>query len=260
MRDIATGKDIGKPIESTDGSAVWAADSKSLFYVERDDNQRPKRVKYHVLGTDPANDPVVYEEKDDGMFIGVGETQSGEYIVIASNDQVTSEYYIIPSAAPTTPPKLFAPRVTDQEYDIDHHGDHFYIRTNKDGAVDYKIMRTPVDKTARENWTDVVPYQEGTMISSMTTYKDYLVRSERKDARPRIVISDYKGNEREIDFADPAYSVDYSGGREFDTDTLRIYYESPAQPYQVIDVSMASGERTVKKAVSYTHLTLPTKA
>ncbi|MGV6801706.1 MAG: S9 family peptidase [bacterium] len=247
VRDIATGQDIGEAIPSTDGSVVWAADSKSFFYTERDDNQRPKWIKYHVLGTDPAQDKVVYEEADDGMFIGLGKTQSGKYILIYSGDQVTTEYQIIPADTPDSDPVIFNPREVGHEYHIDHHGDWFYIRTNTDGAVDFKIMKTPVTATSRENWVDVIPYEEGTMISSMTTFKDYLVRSERKDARPRIVISDYAGNESEIKFDQPAYSASYGSGREYATDTLRVYYESPSQPEQIFDYNMKTGERVLRK-------------
>jgi oligopeptidase B len=247
VRNIETGEDIGQPIESTDGGAVWAADSQSFFYIERDENQRPKRVKHHVLGSDPADDRLVYEEADDGMFLGLGKTLSGSFIQVYIGDQVTSEYRLIPADDPTAEPVVFAPRVENQEYYVDHHDDWFYIRTNKDGAVDFKIMRTPVGNTARENWEDVVPYEEGTMISAVSTFKDYMVRSERKDARPRIVISDYDGNEQEIAFDQPAYAVFYSDGAEYETDTVRIYYESPSQPEQTFDYNMSSGERTLLK-------------
>ena len=247
LRNIATGRDIGKPIESTDGRVVWAADSKSFYYVESDDNHRPKRVRHHVLGSDPATDRLVYEEENDGMFLAIGKTQSGKYLTIFSGDQVTSEYQLVPAENPTAKPVIFHPRETAHEYHIDHHGDWFYIRTNIDNAVDFKIMRTPVGKTARQNWKDVVPYEAGTMISDMTTYKNYYVRSERKNARPRIVISNYDGNEKEIGFDQPAYSVGYAPGREYDTDTVRIFYESPSQPEQTFDYNMKTGKRTLRK-------------
>ncbi len=247
VRDVATGEDIGEPIESTDGDAIWAADSKSFFYIERDDNQRPKRIKHHFLGTSPAEDRLVYEEADDGMFLSVGKTTSAAYIIIYAGDQVTNEYQLIPANDPTAKPVIFAPRVVDQEYYIDHHDDWFFIRTNKDGAVDFKIMKTPVAATARENWEDVVPYEVGTMISGLTTFKDYMVRSERKDARPRIVIADYDGHEREITFDEAAYSVYFSDGREYDTVTLRYDYESMSRPAETVDYNMATGARTVRK-------------
>jgi len=247
VRDIATGKDVGKPIENTGGSAVWATDSKSFFYIERDENQRPKRIKHHVLDDDPADDRVVYEEADDGMFLGIGKTQSSEYVLIYSGDQITSEYQLIPANNPSAAPVMFEPRAIGHEYHVDHHGDHFYIRTNTDDAVDFKVMRTPVGTTARKNWEDVIAYENGTMISSFATYDDYFVRSERKNARSRIVISDYDGKEREINFDQPAYSVSFSSGREYDTDIVRIFYESPSQPTQTFDYNMKTGERELRK-------------
>ncbi len=247
VRDIKTRKDIGQPIENTGGGVVWAADSKSFYYVERDDNQRPKRIKHHNLGTDPGTDRIVYEEADDGMFIGIGKTQSGKYIVIYAGNGSTSEFQYVPADNPSAPPKMFQARQTGHEYYVQHHGDWFYIRTNTDGAVDFKIMRTPVGATARENWKDVVPYEAGTMISSITTYKNYLVRSERKDAKPRIVISDYAGNERDIVFDQPAYGASYSSGREYDTEILRVNYESPSQPDQTFDYNMKDGTRVLRK-------------
>ena len=247
VRDVETGEDIGKPIESTDGDAVWAADSKSFFYIVRDDNQRPKWVKHHVLGTEPSEDRLVYEENDSGMFLGLGKSTSGKYIYLYIGDQVTSEWRLLPSDTPSADFTVFAPRSENQEYYIDHHEDWFFIRTNKDHAVDFKIMKTPVGETARENWVDVVPYEEGTMISSLTTFKNFMVRSERKDARPRIVISDYSGNEQEITFDEPAYSVGYSSGREYDTDILRYYYDSMSRPVETVDYNMTTGERDVRK-------------
>ena len=247
VRDAATGEQMADEITSTGGEVVWDKNSQGFFYVERDDNQRPKRVWYHALGDAQDDDTLVYEEEDNAFFLGVDKTQSGDYILLYSGDQITTEFQVIPADDPTARPVMFAPRIQGQEYYPDHHGDYFYIRTNEGDAVDFKIVRTPVDATARENWEVVVPAEDGVMISGMTTYADYLVREERRDARPAIVIADYDGNESEIVFDQPAFDVSYSDGREYDTDTLRVYYESPSQPQQTFDVNMASGERTLRK-------------
>jgi len=247
VRNAATGEEFSDEIPSTDGGVVWAADSQSFFYIERDDNQRPKRVKHHVLGTDAADDRLVYEEQDNAFFLGLGKSQSGDYILIYIGDQITTEWYTVPADDPTAEPALFAPRQQGEEYYPDHHGDWWYVRTNGGDAVDFKIVRTPVGETARENWETVVPYEKGTLISSMTTFADYLVWSERSDAKPAIVISDYDGNQQTIEFDQPAFAAGYSSGREYDTDTLRIRYESPSQPEQTFDYNMASGERELRK-------------
>ncbi len=247
VRNLETGEEFPETIPSTDGGVVWAADSKSFFYVERDEFQRPKRVKHHTLGTDPSEDRLVYEEEDDAMFLGIDETSSEAFVVIGVGNGVTSEAYVIPKDAPDSAPRLIAPRIKDQLYDIDHRGEHFYIHTNADDAVDFKIVRAPVGAPGRENWEDWLPYQAGVYVSGMITFKDFLVRAERADAVPRIVISDYDGNAHAISVDQDAYSLGLGGWGEFDTEWVRYSYESPSQPAQVFDYNMRTRERKHRK-------------
>ncbi|MBB4658117.1 S9 family peptidase [Parvularcula dongshanensis] len=234
-------------IGSTDGGVVWSADSKSFFYVERDDNQRPKRVKHHVLGTDPASDRLVYEEADDAMFLGIDETTSRKFMVIGVGNGVTSEARVVPLDGPEAEPRLIAERIHDQLYDVDHREGRFYIHTNADGAVDFKIVSAPEDAPGRENWTDWLPYEEGTYVTGMETYKDWLVRAERKEGKPRIVVSNYDKEGHEITFDEAAYALSLGGWGEYDTDVIRFGYESPSQPAQVFDYDMKTRERTLRK-------------
>jgi len=248
IRDIATGKDLSDVIESADGAgAVWDAHSTGFFYVERDDNQRPVRVRYHRLGDAPAKDKVVYEESDPGFFVGIGKSQSGAYVFAVSGSQITSEYRAIPADDPLSDPVLIAERENGVEYDVDHRGDEFFIRTNVDDAVDFKIVRAPVTTPGREHWTDWTPHEPGRCISAFVAYKEYFVRFERSDARPRIVVSTYDGDAHEIEFDEAAYSVGLAAGFEFDTSTLRFTYESPSTPRQTFDYDMAKQKRTLLK-------------
>ncbi|MEM9315566.1 MAG: S9 family peptidase, partial [Pseudomonadota bacterium] len=249
IRNIESGEEYDETIASTGGDATWAADSKSLYYVERDENQRPKRVMHHVLGTDPADDTLVYEEVDDSYFLFAGKSQSGEYILIGSVKGTSSEYRFLASdAAPGTEPTVIAPRLADELYSVQHHGDHFYLHTNRDDAVDFKIMRTPVDAPGRDNWVDWLGYQPGTYVVGMLTLADHMIRVERENALPRIVISDYAlENSFEIDFPEAAYNVGLDSGYEFDTATVRFTYESPTTPEQTFDYDVATRERTLRK-------------
>jgi oligopeptidase B len=249
VRVIEGGEEYEETIPSTDGSSVWAADSKSFYYVERDANQRPKRVKQHVLGTDPADDLLVYEETDDTMFLFAGKSQSGEYIFIGSAKGTTSEYrYLMADAAPGTEPKLIAPRVEDQLYYVEHHGEHFYIQTNAGDAVDFKIARAPVEAPGRENWEDWLEHRAGVYISGFIPFADRIVLLERENALPRIVVSDYGREESyEIEFDEEAYHLGLSSGYEFDTDIVRYTYESPSTPEQTFDFDMTTRERELRK-------------
>jgi len=249
VRTIATGEESAETIPSTDGSVVWAADSKSFYYIERDDNQRPKRVKHHVVGTDPADDTLVYEEPDDSYFLFVDESQSGEYILIGSAKGTSSEYRFLHADDDAgTEPRLIAPRLPDQLYYADHHGDFFYLQTNADDAVDFKIVRTPVSDPGRDNWEDWLPHEAGTYIATFVPYKDHIVRLERENALPRIVVSDYAQEEVfEIELDEAAYHLGLAPGYEFDTTTMRFTYESPSTPEQTFDFDIETRERSLRK-------------
>ena len=246
FRRIADGTELDESIPSTSGYAVWSSDSTAILYVERDDNQRPKRVKRHVLGTDPARDEVVYEESDDGMFVDVAKSQSGEYVFIEVGDQVTSEVHLMPATLEAEP-ALIAPRIEKELYSVEHHGDELYILTNAGGAVDFKIMRAPVERPGREQWTDWIAYEPGTEILRFVPYAEHYVRLERENALPRIVVSDYPGEAHEIAFEESAYDLDVQPGFEYETTLLRFVYESPAQPQQTFDYDMRTRERALRK-------------
>lgn len=249
VRIIESGEEYEESIPSTGGSSVWAADSKSLYYVERDDNQRPKRVKQHVLGTDPDDDILVYEEADDTMFLFVEKSQSGEFIFIGSAKGTTSEFrYLRADAEPGTEPVLIAPGVDDELYYVEHHGEHFYIQTNAGGAVDFKIVRAPADDPGRENWEEWLEHRAGVYVLGFIPFADRVVLLERENALPRIVVSDYAlESSFEIEFDEAAYQLGLSSGYEFDTNLVRYTYESPSTPEQTFDFDMSSRERTLRK-------------
>lgn len=249
IRTVETGEEYEETIPSTDGSVVWAADSKSFYYVERDANQRPKRVRHHIVGTPPGDDLLVYEEPDDSFFLDVDKSQSGDYILISSRKGTTSEYrYLRADAEPGEKPVLIAPRHADELYSVEHAGEHFYINTNAGDAVDFKIMRAPVARPGREHWEEWLPHEPGTYIRDFVAFKDRIVRLERENALPRIVVSDYAQDDvYEIDFDASAYDLELLPGYEFDTMTLRFAYETPATPEQVFDFDMASRERVLRK-------------
>ncbi len=247
LRDIATGTDSDEIIAETAGSYVWSNDSRSIYYAEYDDNHRPFRVRRHDLGTPQENDPIVYEEKDPGFFVGVGKTLSDRLIVIDAHDHQTSEVWLIDAKAGGEP-RLVAPRLVDREYEIEERDGLLYIRTNADGAEDYKIVTVPADNPGAEHWQDLVPHREGVLILDIALLKNHLLRLEREDGLPRIVARDLRtGNEETVRFEEEAYSIGMSTGYEFDTAVFRLSYSSPTTPNQTFDVDLDTGQRTLLK-------------
>ena len=245
VRDIETGEPVGTPIEGTYGSFEWGADSDLLYWVERDDMGRPTAVFQRDLNT--GEDVEIYREEDPGFFVGVGKTESEDYIMIETGGHTSGEVWFFPADARTPEPKLVAPRKEDEEYDVTHWNGAFYILTNADGAVDFKVMKAPIDQPGRENWEEVIPHRPGTLVLGLDAYKDHLVRLERENALPRIVIREREsGDEHTIEMDEAAYQLGLGSG-EYDSTVMRYNYESPAVPDQTYDYDMATRERVLRK-------------
>ena len=150
-RDIGAGKLLGEPVESV-SSFSWSPDSKYLFWVLRDDNGRPAKVYRRPAGGTAKDDVLIYDEPDEGFFIGVGPVSSEKWIVISVGNQETSEAWLIPASDPTAAPKVMEPRQVGVRYEVEHWGDHFVIRTNADGAVDWKLVVAEEANPGKSGW------------------------------------------------------------------------------------------------------------
>jgi oligopeptidase B len=248
VRDWADGKDRADLVEETDGGVVWAADSKAFFYVKLDDNHRPMQVWRHRLGTAQAEDILVYQEKDSGWFTHISESASGRFCVIAGGDHETSEQWLIDLADDTAKPRLVAAREEGVQYSVADRGDELFILTNADGAIDFKIVTAPLIAPERAGWRDLTPYREGVYILDFDLTAGHMVRLERANALPSIVIRDLgTGGEHAIAFDEAAYSLSTMGGYEFDTTNLRFSYSSMTTPSEIYDYDMATRERRLRK-------------
>jgi len=248
VRDLATGKDLPDRIDNTGSSLVWSADSKSFLYNVLDDNHRSLKLYRHVLGSPVEADELVYAEADKGLFVGAGETQSRRFLALRVGDHTLTEYRLIDTERPGTVPVLVAPRRAGHEYSLDHAGQRLYILTNSGGAEDFRIMTAPVEAPEEANWRELIAHKPGRLILSITAFKHHLVRIEREDGLPRIVIRRLSdGAEHAIAFDEPAYSLGFMDGFEFDTTTLRFVYSSMTTPSQTFDYDMETRARSLRK-------------
>ncbi len=248
IRDLNSGADHDDLLLNTSGGAVWAADGKSIFYTTQDENHRPLKTYRHLLGTAQSKDVLVHDEKDTGLFTGVGSTASDKYILVDIHDHDTSEVWLIDADKPEVKPRLMISRDEKIEADVEHWNDKFIIKTNRNGAEDYKIVEALISDPSPGNWTDLIPHRPGIFIVSMGVFQNWLVRLERENALPRIVIRDMKsGEEHSIAFDEEAYSLGFGEMREFETDILRFSYSSMTTPAQVFDYNMRTRERVLRK-------------
>jgi oligopeptidase B len=247
IRDLETGKDTGEVLEEVADGVVWAADSRSFYYVECDESHRPYRVRRHVLGTPQAADEIVYEEADPGFFVGVDEMLSRSHVVIEVHDHQTSEVWLIDKAEGGAP-FLVAPRLTGREYDVDERHGELFIRTNAEDAEDFKIVTASVRNAGTANWRDLVPHRPGVLILDVIVTEQHLLRLERVEGLPRIVIRDLRtGAEETVRFEEEAYALGMSVGYEFDTTSFRFSYSSPTTPSRTYEYDLVTAARVLLK-------------
>ena len=248
FKDLVTGEMLSDEIPLTTGGATWAADNKTVFYTRKDPQTlRSFQVYRHVLGTPVEDDVLVFEEKDETFSCGVYRSKSDQYLVIYTSQTLSQEYRVLRSDDPMGEWSVIQPRERDLEYGISHYGDHFYIVTNLD-AKNFRLMRTPVGATTKDNWEEVIAHRDDVFLEGIDIFKDYLVVEERKNGLNQIRIRTWDGAKDEyLSFNDPAYTAYTSSNPDFDTEILRFGYSSMTTPNSTYDHNMRTGERTLLK-------------
>lgn len=249
IKNLETGEILTERIPLTTGGATWGSDNKTLFYTRKDENTlRADRIYRHTLGDDPIKDELVYTEEDETFGTYVYKTKSRKYIVIGSYSTLTSEYRILEADKPQGEFKVFQPRERGLEYNISHYGNNWYVLTNKDKALNFKLMMTSENKTTKENWVDMISHRDDVLLEDIDIFKDFLVISERSDGLTKIRIKKWKD---EVDYYLPFSSETYTAfttqNPEFDTKILRYGYNSLNTPASIIDFNMETKEKTVLK-------------
>lgn len=249
IKNLITGDILEENIPLTTGSATWASDNKTIFYTRKDEETlRSNEIYRHTLGDNPKNDVKVYTEEDETFGTYVYKTKSKKFIVIGSYSTLTSEFQILPADNPNGTFKVFQPRTRGLEYDIAHYGNDFYIVTNKDGAKNFKLMKTPDNKTGKENWEDVIPHRKDVFLEDIEIFKDYLVISERENGLNKLNIKRWDNTANYyLPFDNETYTAGASTNPDFDSEVLRYGYSSLTTPSSTIDFNMRTKEKTVLK-------------
>ena len=245
VKDLRTGETLPDAAERV-GSVAWAADDTTLFYtVEDEQTKRQCQLWRRRLG---GGEPVVvFEEGDEAFNVGVGRTRSRAYLVLGVGSHTTSEEWILPAETPEAEWRLVAPRIPEQEYEIDHHGDLLYLRVN-DAGRNFRLVSAPVASPGRDSWTEVVPHRHDVMLEGMDFFRDHYVLWERQDGLPQIRITSLRdGRSHRVSFPEPVYSTFPSANAEWDATLYRFAYQSLVTPSSVFDYDMETRERTLLK-------------
>ncbi len=247
FKNLETGEILEDAIPLTTGSTVWANDNKTVYYVLKDDvTLRSMKIMKHVLGTPVENDEVVFYEDDETFSVFVFKTKSEDFLIIGSESTLTSEYRYLDANNPEGEFQIIQPRERGLEYSVDHAGDYFYIRTNLD-AQNFRLMRTSVNATTKENWEEVIPHRDEVYFADFDVFNDYLVVTEREEGIIRLRVMPWKGEEYYIGFDEEVYTVRSNVNLDFDTDIFRFSYTSMTTPNSIFDYNMKTKKRVLLK-------------
>jgi oligopeptidase B len=248
FKNLETGEVLPDIIPAITGNVAWANDNQTVFYSKQDpETLRSYQIYRHRLGTDPATDDLVFEETDETFFTYVFRTKSKHYMMIASVQTQSSEYRYLDANAPAGEFEVFLPRERDHEYNVDHFGDHFYVRTNW-LAKNFRLMRSPVTHTEKGLWEEVIPHREDVLLEGFEVFKDHLVLGERTKGLVQLRVRRWDGwGEHHLDFRESTYLAYISTNRELDTRVLRYGYTSMTTPTSVYDYDMETRETVLLK-------------
>ena len=245
FKNLETGEIFQDQILNTTGKAVWANDNQHIFYIRKDESLRAYQVFRHQLGTNSEDDVLIFHEKDETFDVNVFKTKSLEYIFISSSSTISDEMRFIPAENVFADWTIIQPRIDDLEYSVEHYQDEFYIITNADDALNFKIVKTKVSQPGIENWVEVIPHRKETLLEGFEIFKDYLVLEERTEGLLHIkIIDNHSGNSHYLQFSDPTYTAYIGLNLEFNTQKLRFGYTSLTKPNSTLEYDMQ--EKTTK--------------
>jgi len=247
FKNLETGEILEDAIPLTTGGATWANDNKTVYYVLKDDvTLRSMKIMKHTLGMSVEDDVVAFYEEDETFSTFIYKTKSEDYLIIGSESTLTSEYRFLDANNPGGEFKIIQPRTRELEYSVDQFGKYFYIRTNLE-AQNFRLMKTPVSATEKENWEEVIEHRNDVYFSDFDILKDYLVVSERKEGITQLRVMPWEGEEYYIDFEEEVYTVRSNVNLDFDTDVFRISYTSMTTPNSIFDFNLKTKERELLK-------------
>lgn len=248
FRDLTGERELSETIEGTIGEPIWLPGSETLLYLELNDQWRPYRVRAHTVGADPADDPVLYEEADEGFFVEVDLSQDRRYIVIETGDHETTEVRVVRAESVHGPLQVITPRRRGHEYHVDHAHDRFYVLTN-DTSINFRVVAAPDSAPGESSWEEIIPGRDDTYLHGVTPFSTFLLVEERRDAVDDVVVYPYERTPFRVAFPEDVHAAHEGENPEFDVTTVQLRYESMITPPTVFDLNVETGELTLRKQI-----------
>lgn len=247
FKDLSTGTLYSDMLTNLHSGIVWGMDNKTCFYLIADTTWRPYKLFRHTLGTSQDQDAEVYHEKDPMYWMSIERSRSDSFLILFSGSGNTHEIRYLDAYKPDGEFHVFAPRTEGIEYFVQHRGSDFYVLTNED-AMNFKVMKTPVNAPEKKNWQPVVPHDPNVMIDNYDLFANHLVLYTRRNGLQQIELMPFAtGKTAAITFDEAAYTLSGGDNPDFNNPWLRFAYSSPITPNSVYDYNMNTAERELKK-------------
>ena len=248
IRDLQTGLDLSLLLERASGSMAWTRDAQALVYVQYREDLRPGRVMLQRLDASTSGGVEIFREADPSWSASVSRSTSGAFIILSLRGAQSSEEWLLDAATPDAGFRLIAKREAGVQYFADHVGDQLIIRTNADGAEDFKLVSAPLANPQRANWRDLVPHRTGVTLFSHRCLAHHLVRVERENGVPRIVIRRHAdGSEQTAPIDAQFFRLQVSPSYDFDAQSLRYSISTPVRPNEAHEFDFARRTSTLLK-------------
>ncbi|MFM2375790.1 MAG: Protease 2 [Bacteroidota bacterium] len=248
VKDLTTGELLPDRVEKISDEIEWANDNRTVFYVRLDEEtHRPCQMFRHRLGTASDSDRLVFEEPDEAFFLSMGKSKDEKYMFIDLDSHSSSEIYYFSADLAEAEPILLAGRRPMVELGVEHHEGWWYIVTNED-AVNFKLMRTPVEAPGRENWEEVIAHDPAVKVDEIEIFRHYMAIHGRRGGYKNILIRDMESGEmHEIQHPEPVYTLSAGVNLEYDTEKLRFGYSSLVTPATTYEYDMRDRTRVMLK-------------
>ncbi len=250
IKDLKSGTVLSDVIPRITENLAWANDNRTLFYSKQDPTSlRAFQIYRHILGTDPAEDRLVFEENDETFVTYIFKTKSKRFLMLVSAHATSQEYRYLDAGDPFGDFKLFLAREPKHEYHMDHFQDRFIIRTNDGGQnKNFRLAATPMDQPGRDRWEEIIPHRTNVYLGDFEIFRDHLVVEERKRGLTHIRVLSWSGEEAyDLEFDEPAYQAHVGMNPEMNTTALRFEYASMKTPLSIYDLDMDSKQRRLLK-------------
>ena len=246
VKDLTTGEHLPDVIPGMLSEIVWTADDSGFLYGLANEQWRTDNARLHRLGTPIDQDIELFREADEGFRVGVSETSSRKWIVIASGDHVTSEIYLLPADNVLATPVCVSPRKVGREYDVDEHDGTLFIHTN-DVDPNFRLCTAPIDNPG--DWSELIGPSKHFYMTGIDCFRDFFIVDGREEGLDQIEIHRYDSSipPQRIVFPEASYDAGLGNNPEYAMDVLRVGYESMVTPGTEYDYDVATGTLTTLK-------------